>query len=159
MIIREYENKDREQVLKCIIELQDFERTLESDRLEGKKMAEKYLDYLLQEREKDKQWIFVSEEGETVVGFVSFWVEVDSEAMLAVTTHTCIYISDLVILPRHRNQGIGEALMKKTEEVAKKEGINLAKVYVLAKNVKATDFYHKMGYRDYDIGLTKELDK
>ena len=156
MIILKYKNTDREKLLKCIIELQDFERMLESDRLEGKRMAEKYLEYLLRERGKDKQWIFVAEEDNEVVGFISLWIEVDPEAALAVKNHTYMYISDLVVLLQYRNRGIGEALMKKAEELTASKDIEHIKVYVLAKNTKATNFYHKAGYRDYEIGLIKE---
>ena len=46
--------------------------------------------------------------------------------------------------------------MKKAEELTASKDIEHIKVYVLAKNTKATNFYHKAGYRDYEIGLIKE---
>jgi hypothetical protein len=34
-LIREYQNEDQEDIQRCIIELQNFERFLEPDRVEG----------------------------------------------------------------------------------------------------------------------------
>ena len=159
MIIREYNPKDKEAVLKCIVELQEFERTLEADRIEGSKMAEEYLDYLLSEKDKQNPQILLAEENAIVTGFISFWIEDDDVAEIAVTSHKYLYISDISVPPQYQKIGVGEALMKKAEEFAVSQKIAMIKVYVLARNKGAADFYHRLGYRDYEMGLVKELNK
>jgi len=155
--IREYKISDISGLTKCIIELQDFERTFEPDRFKGSKMAKKYLNYLIKECAANKGKIFVAEDDGNVAGFVSAWIERDPIAKIIVKTHTYFYISDLIVRKKYRRSGIGEALINKVEELAVKNKIKLVRICVLAKNKIARSFYQELGYRDYDITITKNL--
>ncbi len=54
-------------------------------------------------------------------------------------------ISSLIISNKHRGEGIGTKLIKKLEEIAKKEHIH--KMYLITGDGwKAEDFYKKMGF-------------
>ena len=157
MNIREYKDEDRTSVLKCIVELQEFEKAFEPDRIEGAKMAEGYLQYLVQECGQNRGHIFVAEVNGLITGFIAAWPETDTVAKTALLTHhTYIYISDLVVLPSYRKQGIGAALIKQVEKFAMESGVKLLRVNVLTQNSFAADFYRRMGYRDYEISLIKE---
>ena len=46
-LIRSYAPADAEQITTCIEELQDYERALEPDRVEGRTIARRYLEELL----------------------------------------------------------------------------------------------------------------
>ena len=46
-LIRKYTREDTEDIKKCLVELQDFERLMDPKRLEGVRIAHEYLEHLL----------------------------------------------------------------------------------------------------------------
>src|SRR5713226_6382706 len=126
MHIREYRPEDQERIKQCIIELQDFERSLEPDCVEGITIVTRYFHDLLDACREKNGRIFVAEVNGEVVGFVSVRIETDWDTYLSsITEHG--YISDIVLLPAYRSQGIGRALLQKAEEYARAQGIELLK--------------------------------
>lgn len=157
-IIREYEQPDVAQVEQCIIELQDFERNLESDCVEGITISKRYLQDMLDECRSKVGKIFVAEIQGQVVGFVSVRRERDWDSYLSsITDHA--YISDLVVLHSYRGQGIGKVLMQKAEEYAIQQGVPVVKIGVLSRNQPAIHLYEQSGFRSYEMVLMKELGK
>ncbi len=75
IIIRPYQLSDQTQAEQCIIELQDFERALEPDRVEGQIIAQRYLQELLTTCQKKMGCHFVAETESQVVGLVCIWLE------------------------------------------------------------------------------------
>ncbi len=154
--IEEYEAINAPQLEQCIIELQDFERGLEPDIVAGTTISKRYLQEILDENEKKAGKIFVAVVQEQVVGFVSVRREPNWDSYLSsITEHA--YISDLVVLPTHRRQGIGRMLMQKAEEHARGLGVNVVKINVLSRNKPATYLYEQSGFRHYQLTLLKEL--
>ncbi|HEY7356570.1 MAG TPA: GNAT family N-acetyltransferase [Ktedonobacterales bacterium] len=156
MIIRPYQPADQEQAERCIIELQDFERALEPDRVEGEAVARRYLEYLLTTCQRKTGRLFVAETDGQVVGLVCLWLEREAESFLT-TLAGYAYISDLVVLPAYRRQGIGSALLQQAEAFALEQGATALRIGVLAKNVAAHAAYRKAGFREYEISLLKPL--
>jgi GNAT superfamily N-acetyltransferase len=68
------------------------------------------------------------------------------------------YISDLVVLPSHRGQGYGAALLQQAEEWARQKGMTMLKIHVLAKNLQAATVYLHAGFRLYELALLKQVD-
>ena len=156
--IRIYQPGDQEGMERCIIELQDFERSLEPDCVEGITIAKRYFHDLLQECQAKMGQIFVMEFQGHVVGFVSVRMEHDWDSYLSSITNYA-YVSDIVVLPEHRGQGIATTLMHTAEAYAKAQGATLMKIEVLARNEQARHLYQKEGFRDYDLVLLKHLDE
>lgn len=154
--IRPYQPADQAQAERCIIELQDFERAFEPDRVEGKTIAQRYLDYLLTTCQTKTGRLFVAEADGQVVGLVCVWLEREPEFFLT-TLAGYAYISDLVVLPAYRRRGIGAALLHQAEAYALERGATALRIGVLAKNNAAHAAYHKAGFRDYEISLLKPL--
>lgn len=157
-MIRAYQPADQGQVERCIIELQDFERALEDDRVEGASIARRYLLELLDTCQKQSGQLFVAEIDGQIAGFVCVWLEREPESYLT-SLAPYAYISDLVVLPAYRRQGLGSALLAQAEAFAAQQGVRVLRINVLAKNEGAKAVYHQAGFRGYEIGLLKDLDE
>ena len=131
--IREYQASDQERLADCILELQNVEHALEPDRVEGTSIITRNLEDLLAIVRQNRGQIFVAEVREEVVGFISVRLEHEENVYLSTLTDYA-YISDLVVLPSHRGQGYGAALLQKAEEFARQQGMTTLKIEVLAKN-------------------------
>ena len=73
--IREYQSRDQECLEDCILELQNFERALEPDRVEGTSIITRNLEDLLAIVRQNRGQIFAAEVREEVVGFISVRLE------------------------------------------------------------------------------------
>ena len=92
-----------------------------------------------------------------IIGFLCLMTKVPPELDDSLEPYS--YISDLVVISGHRNQGIGERLVTEAEEIAREAGIKRLKVGVLVANKEAHRFYHAHGFRDYTVQLIKELER
>ena len=155
-MIRDYEPHHRHQLRACLVELQDFERSLEPPLPEGEQMADAYLASLF---EKCARWcgkVFVAEVDDAIVGFVGVLSRVPPEAPDEARADYA-YISDLVVLPPYRQQGIAGALLDHAEAFACANGAKTLRIGVLARNLIALNLYHRRGFLDYHVQLVKVL--
>ena len=156
-IIRDCDpRRDRNELISCIVEMQDFERSIEPLLPAGVDMADPYVELLLNRCSGASGRVFIAEAKQTVVGFVGVIARVepddpDEEA----TPYT--YISDLVVLPAYRRRGIGTALLRRAEAYARERGMTLLRINVLAKNQVAGQLYRTLGFSDYRVQLCKRL--
>jgi GNAT superfamily N-acetyltransferase len=155
--IRAYQAEDQECLEACILELQNFERTLEPDRVEGAQMVVRNREELLAMVRQNRGQLFVAEVNAEVVGFVGVRLEHEADEYLS-TLVDYAYISDLVVLPSHRGQGYGAALLQHAEEWARQQGMTMLKIHVLAKNQQATSVYLQAGFRPYELALLKQVE-
>ena len=155
--IREYHPGDAPQVERCIVELQAFERAIEPNRAEPEAVAGPYLAQLLQQCLELDGAIFIAEAEGAIVGFVCALARVDSGALIEVEREYA-YVSDLVVLPEYRGQGIGQALLRRAQAFAAQHGAAVLKVDVLAANAIARAVYRAAGFQEHEIRLQKRLD-
>ena len=114
MEIIEYADKYKEWVNSLIARLQNFERTIESDRLPGEEMTEKYLDHIVSECRKKDGKIYVAKMGEEIVGFVSAWVE-NGKGYVVSEKEQWLYVSDIFVAPEFRGKSIATLLIDHME--------------------------------------------
>jgi ribosomal protein S18 acetylase RimI-like enzyme len=148
--------RDRNDLRSCIVEMQEFERSVEPMLPCGAEMADAYVELLLNRCSGTSGRVFIAEVDQTVVGFIGVIARVapkepDEEA----TPYT--YISDLVVLPTYRRRGIGSALLRHAEAYARDCGMTVLRINVLAKNQVAGQLYRTFGFSDYRIELLKRL--
>jgi ribosomal protein S18 acetylase RimI-like enzyme len=155
--IREYNTGDAPQVERCIVELQTFERTIEPNRAEPESIAKPYLAQLLDQCREQDGALFVAVAEGALIGFVCVLARVDSGSMIEADREYA-YISDLVVLPAQRGQGIGRALLRRAEEFAARSGAAVLKVDVLAANDGARAVYQAAGFQEHEVRLQKRLD-
>ena len=79
---------------------------------------------------------YVFEKDEKVLGYVGVSVILDEG-----------YITNVAVLPEYRGLGIGNALMKKLDDLAKLEKLSFISLEVRVSNQKAISLYEKFGYK------------
>ena len=154
-MIREYQpGQDTPSLRECIVELQEFERSIEPALPAGTAMAEAYLAYILQHCSEYCGKVFVAEVDRRVVGFVCVWARVQPTEPDEPPTEYA-YISDLVVLAPFRQRGLGRALLERAEGYAREQKAAMIRIGVLAQNVIAKQLYLDLGFTERRIELSK----
>jgi ribosomal protein S18 acetylase RimI-like enzyme len=156
VLIREYRLEDYKQVEECFVELQEFERRIEPRRIEGKAVAKKYLQYMLDKCAQTQGKVFVLEAHSKIVGFVSVWAKVKVNGLVNNESEVA-YISDLIVIADYRGQGWGRELLRRAEDFALSQGATMLSIGVLAENTGARRLYNDFGFRENQIELLKPL--
>lgn len=156
-MIRPYDpTRDHAGASACIVELQEFERALEPALPPGLAMADAYLAVLVGRCAQHAGQLFVAEVEGQIVGFAAVLGRIEPEAPdQEQAAHT--YVSDLVVLPAHRNCGIGRKLLEQAETLARRLGTTRLEIGVLSKNPDAARLYRGFGFADFRIMMTKRL--
>jgi len=63
----------------------------------------------------------------------------------------------LYVIPTHRRQGIGQALMQYLENWAKQQGARQIGLQVFLSNTSALNLYHQLGYQEQSLWMVKSL--
>jgi len=153
--IREYVEKDRSQLLECILELQEYERKFTSRKKPGKDVAESYLSFILRRRKERSGNLFISEVDGKVVGFASAWINEDSE--LTEYPEKYVYFSDLLVKSDYRRKGLAKKLVEKVIEFASSKEAKRIKVETLAKNKPIQELLKSFGFEQYEIAWDLNL--
>ena len=140
-----------------VVELQEFERSIEPTLPQGEDIADGYLADMLASCERWSGAVFVADERGEVVGFVSVFARVPSTERDEPPTPFAL-IQDLVIAPEHRGQGLGAKLLSRAEIFAREEGAAILRVSVLAKNTQAMELYEAFGYERRVVQLSKRIE-
>jgi GNAT superfamily N-acetyltransferase len=67
------------------------------------------------------------------------------------------YLGELVTLESAEGGGVGTALVEACEQWAREQGYRLLALTTGAANTRALSLYHKLGFQDEDVSLTKLL--
>jgi ribosomal protein S18 acetylase RimI-like enzyme len=67
------------------------------------------------------------------------------------------YIGELATSEAAEGRGVGSALIAACEQWAREQGYALLTVSTGAANTRALDLYHRLGFHDEDLTLTKPL--
>ncbi len=86
--------------------------------------------------------VLIAELGEEAVGFALYF-----PVYSTFKTEACLHLEDLFVLPEHRGNGIGEALLRAVAGVASDRGCARLQWNVLDWNKGAIAFYERMGAR------------
>lgn len=70
--------------------------------------------------------------------------------------HTHIFL--LYVMPAHRHQGIGSALMRHAENWARARGDRQIGLQVFQNNQRAVSLYHHLGYQTQSLWMVKGLE-
>lgn len=66
-------------------------------------------------------------------------------------------LTELIVDPRYRRQGVGQALVRRIEREAREQGAAALTLMSAWLNTEAHAFYHALGYRLYTITLQRSL--
>lgn len=155
--IRDYEpRRDRDDVIRCVAALQDFERSLEPNLPPGDRIARRYVEAMLQRCTAYEGRVFVAVVEQRVVGFVCVLAHIpETAADDFARPHAAI--GELFVDAELRGVGVGKRLLRRAEEHALKRGATRLRVQVLADNKVARGLYGGFGFRDRLVELERQL--
>ncbi|HYI01580.1 GNAT family N-acetyltransferase [Hyalangium sp.] len=84
--------------------------------------------------------VLLAEEGEQLVGYALFF-----HTYSTFLGHPSLYLEDLFVLPSHRGQGHGKALLARLARIAVDRGCGRFEWMVLDWNTPAIQFYESLG--------------
>jgi GNAT superfamily N-acetyltransferase len=157
MVIREYVRvTDFDGIRACLVELQDFERRIESRRPAGDEIANIYISDALSKCAECNGRIFVADEDGEIAGYATVLAKVSSGALDDGDLEYA-YVADLVVRETYRGRGFGRRLIAKAEAFARDEGAKWLRIGVLAENEVARSLYISAGFSELHIEFEKEL--
>lgn len=153
--IHTYTPQDESGIKQCITELKNYESQFDPDYCTNEESVNRLFKSILKEKE-DGGEIFVAENNNNIIGFVSLGID-DKNDELIVNKIPTVYISDIVVLKEYRGKGIGKELMKKAEDFTKEKGLKYLKLIAFAENSNAIGLYKSLGFEDYETTMIKEI--
>jgi len=160
LIIREYQEGDRELLQSLVEKLMDFVVDIDPVRRirRMKKFGEVNTLKLLKKINENVGKIYFAKLDGKVIGYVAgFCPKQSKENLLEVIPTKLGVIDDLYIDERFRGKGVGKILMEKMEKYFKSMDCDSIWIEVFAPNKKAHDYYKKLGFVDREIGMLKRL--
>lgn len=97
--------------------------------------------------------VLLAERGGQAMGFALFFFNWSTW-----TGKPTLYLEDLFVLPEHRQEGIGAALLRRCARVAVDRGCARFEWAVLDWNQPARDFYHRLGAAHKEEWLPYRID-
>jgi len=140
----------------CLIELQDFERSLDPRMPSGAEIVDKLIPHMLDRCAKCDGRVLVAELNEAIVGFVTILAKVKSDEIEEGQIEYGL-VSDVVVASKYRKQGVGRKLLEAAELYAKSKGVRWLRIGVLAENHSADGLYDSIGFKRLYIEREKEL--
>ncbi|MGH7578094.1 MAG: GNAT family N-acetyltransferase [Longimicrobiales bacterium] len=153
--IREYQPADASGLRRCVVQLQEYERTLEPRLRAGEIIADAYCEMIHVRCRRSRGCVFMADEAGTVVGFAAALAHVPFTE-LDDPPGTYALVTDLVVLPNYRGRGIGRRLLEHAESFVRAEGASELRIGVLASN-EARRLYVARGFTPYLEILAKRL--
>ncbi len=132
--VREARSSDVEQILELIVELADYERSVDSVKVTVEQLQSALFS------SHPTVHALVAEAGAEVVGFALYFLNFSTwEGVPG------IYLEDLFVRPEHRGSGLGKALLGALAELAVRRGYARFEWSVLDWNQPSIDFYRALG--------------
>lgn len=155
---REYDQADRERLVKLFDDFQDYLVAL--DPLQRLRNLPGYGEELLTgtlDEIREKRGVFsVALDGDTIVGFVVGILQ-ERKNRRDVIDSMGGRITELYVDAAYRGRGIGTLLMHHVETYFRMNGCDVVQVEVFAPNAPARRLYEKFGYEYRDIDTMKKL--
>lgn len=158
MDIRQYDRaSDFEELRRCVIELQDFERTLDARLPAGEDIARSYITEMLERCRHCDGRVLVAADGVVLAGYVCILNRVQSNDLDDGDIEFAL-VADLLVRQDYRDRGLGRRLLQAAEDYARAHGVRWLRVSVMAANEAAGRLYSAAGFEPIYVELEKRLD-
>lgn len=157
MLIRDFvESSDRDELRKCLVELQDFEHRLDPRLPRGTDIADAYIPQMLQRCRQSAGKVLLATVDGICAGYATILTKVQSDELGDGDVEFGL-VADLVVLEKFRKRGIGRQLLAAAENYAREHGVKWLRIGLLAGNEAANDLYSSMGFEVLYIEREKDL--
>jgi len=157
VVVRRFDPaRDAESLRACIIDQQNFHRSIEPSWPSGEAIIGDYITYLEAQCAVHNGCIIIAEYAEQAAGFVCVVASTSGESPDDPSPFA--WIHDIFVKPEHRRQRVASMLMAEAERFARSQGARLLRLGVLDRNEHARAFYVRHGFREYTHVLTKTLE-
>lgn len=158
--IREYQGDDRDDLLKCVENLQ--KHIVDIDPLHRQIVpdgyCEEYTNKLLKAAAEKEGKIYFAEIGGKIAGFIAGTISPEPPGgTLEVTPSKTAWVRELYVHDKFRKKGVGTILMNILEEYFRSKECKVILLNIFAPNTDSHSFYIARGYADRDITMIKEL--
>ena len=134
-------------------QLQDYERALRPSRRTGKSLPLSYLTQRLQLQRRGSGRIWVATLNHQLVAFATAVLEHDR-----LETHSLsLVMTDLIVAPEHRGQGIGADLFATVQDWAHTRKAHRLLITAIAQNRAARRFYQSLGCHEAAVTFERTL--
>jgi ribosomal protein S18 acetylase RimI-like enzyme len=157
MPVRPYNPKsDFNQLRDCMIELQDFERNIDSRMPSGEEIADEYIAEMLHRCRQCDGQVLVADVDGNIAGYVTILNRVQSDDLDDGNIEFGL-VADLVVKEAFRGSGLGRTLMQSAEEYARDNDVRWLRISVMSANQGARQLYSNLGFEEIYIELEKDL--
>jgi ribosomal protein S18 acetylase RimI-like enzyme len=155
--IRKYDPAQDEGALReLLLELLDFEKSVESEWPSGPEIIEPYFRWMMKHCRDYSEEIFVADEDGNVLGFITVlgrFLPIDPDEY----PKEYAFISELLVHKPHRGRGLGHQLIAEAEKYALQQGVSTIRLEATANNTLARKFYTRAGFRELVVEYFKRL--
>jgi GNAT superfamily N-acetyltransferase len=157
VLIRKFdESTDTGSLRDCVIELQEFERGVDSRMPAGEEIADAYMSDMFLQCAMSEGSIFVADLDGRVVGFVTLLSRCSSGELDDGDIEFAL-VSDIVVRQECRGSGAGRMLLECAEKQAREDGARWLRVSVLARNKPGRQLYERAGFSELYVDFEKTL--
>jgi GNAT superfamily N-acetyltransferase len=149
---------DTAQVSKCLVELQNFEHSIDPRMPTGEDIVDAYIPDMLQRCKDCLGTILVEEVDGLVIGYITILARVSSDEIGAGDFEFGL-VTDVVVLQEYRGKGYGKQLLEAAELYARANGVKWLRIGALAANQSASAMYSSLGYSGLYVELEKDISK
>ncbi len=121
--------------------------------IEGPARSREYFERIL---DNENAAIFVAEQQDALIGMIQCDVRTAPDVPVIVPRHF-VYIDNLVVSERFRQQGVGLALVERVHQWSREKGITEVELGVWEFNIPARILYEKLGYQTTRRIMSKRL--
>lgn len=155
-MIRRAKEQDAERICYLYRQIQAENASVRSDifRSDVEIVPDRILRQLLS---VDQPQILVWEDGDgTVQGYINYDIR-ETRGSSLLTDRKTFYIGDFCVEHDHRGQGIGTALYRYAQDLAKRLGCHSISLNIWHTNLDSVDFYIKMGMEPLKTTMEQTL--
>lgn len=132
-------------------EYDEFDKTIDPNHVSGQRAQ----DYFKQRIEDDSKGVLlVAEVEEQIVGYFIGGLGIVEDYRLL---DRIAEGESMFILDQYRGLGIGTEFVRLFEDWCRSKDIKRVRIVASAGNTEAIKLYHRLGYKDYDVKLEKDL--
>ncbi len=143
-------------IIDFVAAIQDHERALAPVLKPGAEIGADYAASLLEHVRARHGFMLLARADAEAVGFICGWPDHEDDALLTEAARPHGYISDLFVTASWRRRGVARALLEAAERALRGRGCRRLMICSKAGNLAALRTYEAMGFRAYEVILTKE---